>query len=63
MWYWTKLLILIFAGAVLVWLTYEVITFPSIGKLRTENPTTTSMIEFADRRMRVPMVRRQKSRI
>ncbi len=45
MWYWTKLLIFIFAGAVLIWLTYEVITFPSIGKLRTENPTTTSMIE------------------
>ncbi len=45
MWYWTKLLIFIFAGAVLIWLTYEVITFPSIGKLRTENLTTTSMIE------------------
>jgi monofunctional biosynthetic peptidoglycan transglycosylase len=45
MWYWTKLLILIFAGAIVIWLAYEVITFPSIGKLRTENPTTTSMIE------------------
>ena len=46
MWYWTKTLFLILIGAVLVWLAYEVLTFPSISKLRTENPTTSSMIEY-----------------
>lgn len=46
MWYWTKVFFLIFLGAVAVWLLYEVVTFPNIGKLRTENPTTTSMIEY-----------------
>src|SRR5476649_955881 len=46
MWYWTKILLLIFAGAVGVWLIYEFITFPNISKLREENPTTSSMIEF-----------------
>jgi monofunctional biosynthetic peptidoglycan transglycosylase len=45
MWYWTKTLFLILLGAVAVWLAYEVLTFPSISKLRTENPQTTSMIE------------------
>ena len=33
-------------GAVGVWLLYEVITFPHIWNLRTENPTTTSLIEY-----------------
>ena len=46
MWYWTKMLFLIFAGAVGVWLLYELITFPSMSRLRNENPTTTSMIEY-----------------
>src|SRR5690242_3565252 len=46
MWYWTKVLFLVLVGAVIVWLAYEFITFPSISKLRTENPTTSSMIEF-----------------
>jgi monofunctional biosynthetic peptidoglycan transglycosylase len=46
MWYWTKVCFLIFISAVAVWLAYELITFPSIGKLRTENPVTTSMIEY-----------------
>ncbi len=45
MWYWTKTLFLILVGAVIVWLGYELITFPSIAKLSTENPQTTSMIE------------------
>jgi len=45
MWYWTKLTFLIFSGAVLVWFTYELITFPAISKLRNENPATSSMIE------------------
>lgn len=46
MWYWTKVLTLVLIGAVLVWAAYEVITFPNIGKLRNENPTTSSMIEY-----------------
>jgi monofunctional biosynthetic peptidoglycan transglycosylase len=46
MWYWTKIIFLVLLGAVLVWLLYEVATFPHIWNLRTENPTTTSMIEY-----------------
>lgn len=46
MWYWTKIIFLVFVGAVVVWLAYEFFTFPSISKLRNENPVTTSMIEF-----------------
>ena len=46
MWYWTKILFTVLVGAVLVWLIYEVVTFPRISKLRTENPTTSSMIEY-----------------
>lgn len=46
MWYWTKVLFFIFAGAVGIWLLYELLTFPGISSLRNENPTTTSMIEF-----------------
>lgn len=46
MWYWIKVLFAILFGAVLVWAAYEYITFPDIAKLRTENPTTSSMIEF-----------------
>ncbi len=45
MWYWTKVLFLVFVGAVVVWLAYEFFTFPSVSKLRAENPVTTSMIE------------------
>lgn len=46
MWYWVKMLSLIFAGAIVLWLMYEIVTFPSISRLRTENPTTSSMIEY-----------------
>lgn len=46
MWYWTKLLFLILTGAIAVWLFYEFITFPAISNLRTENPATTSLIEY-----------------
>jgi monofunctional glycosyltransferase len=45
MWYWTKILFLVLVGAIGVWFLYELITFPSISSLQTENPTTTSMIE------------------
>ncbi len=46
MWYWVKILFLILAGAIGVWLIYELVTFPRIARLRNENPTTSSMIEF-----------------
>jgi monofunctional biosynthetic peptidoglycan transglycosylase len=46
MWYWTKVLFAILCGAVAIWLLYEIVTFPSISKLKTENPTTSSMIEY-----------------
>ncbi len=46
MWYWTKVSFLILIGAIIVWLGYEAITFPNIAKLRTENPQTTSLIEY-----------------
>lgn len=46
MWYWVKVLSLILVGAVVLWLVYELLTFPSISNLRAENPTTTSLIEY-----------------
>lgn len=46
MWYWTKILFLILAGSLFCWFIYELVTFPSISRLKTENPTTTSLIEF-----------------
>src|SRR2546426_1404896 len=46
MWYLTKILSLIFTGAIGVWLIYEVVTFPAISRLKPENPTTSSMIEY-----------------
>src|SRR5215203_1316378 len=46
MWYWTKILFLILLGVIGVWLIYEVVTFPRISALRTENPTSSSMIEY-----------------
>jgi len=46
MWYWTKVLFLTLLGAIVVWLAYELITFPNISSLRTENPVSTSMIEY-----------------
>ena len=45
MWYWTKVLFLVLLGAIAVWLVFEFFTFPSVAKLKTENPTTTSLIE------------------
>ena len=46
MWYWTKVLFFILVGAIAVWLLYEVVTFPNIGKLANENPKTSSLIEY-----------------
>lgn len=45
MWKIVKTLSLIFIGGIAVWLLFEVITFPSISALRSDNPTTTSFIE------------------
>ncbi|HSK72730.1 MAG TPA: biosynthetic peptidoglycan transglycosylase [Pyrinomonadaceae bacterium] len=46
MWYWTKILFLVLIGAIIVWLLYEFATFPNISRLRTQNPVTTSMIDY-----------------
>ncbi len=46
MWYWAKVLFLILVGAIGVWILYEFITFPNIAALKTENPTTGSLIEY-----------------
>ncbi|MEP7076468.1 MAG: biosynthetic peptidoglycan transglycosylase [Acidobacteriota bacterium] len=46
MWYWTKVLFLVLVASVLLWLLYEFVTFPNISKLRSENPTTSSLIEY-----------------
>jgi monofunctional glycosyltransferase len=46
MWYWTKIAFLVFAGAIGVWILFELITFPSISRLRDENPSTSSLIEY-----------------
>jgi monofunctional biosynthetic peptidoglycan transglycosylase len=46
MWYWTKITFLVFLGAVVLWLGYEIVTFPSISRLKDENPATSSMIEY-----------------
>jgi monofunctional glycosyltransferase len=46
MWRITKILFLVLMGSVAVWLLYELITFPHIWNLRTENPTTSSLIEY-----------------
>ncbi len=45
-WYWTKIGFCVLFGAVLFWMLYEFLTFPNLEKLRKEDPTTTSMIEF-----------------
>ncbi len=46
MWYWTKVIFLVLAGSLGLWLAYELITFPSISSLKTENPVTSSLIEY-----------------
>ena len=42
---WIKIGSVTILGALLVWMAFEFLTFPDIAKLRTENPTTTSLIE------------------
>lgn len=46
MWYWTKVIFLVLMGSLGLWLGYELITFPSISSLKTENPVTSSLIEY-----------------
>jgi monofunctional biosynthetic peptidoglycan transglycosylase len=43
--HWIKVWSWVLVGVFIGWLCYEFITFPSISKLRTENPPTTSLIE------------------
>lgn len=42
---WIKIGSVTLLGALLVWTAFELFTFPNLAKLRTENPTTTSLIE------------------
>ncbi len=46
MWYWTKVIFLVLLGSLGLWLGYELITFPSISSLKTENPVTSSLIVY-----------------
>ena len=43
--HWLKVWLWVLVGVFIGWLCYEFITFPSISRLRTENPATTSLIE------------------
>ncbi|HEV2706353.1 MAG TPA: biosynthetic peptidoglycan transglycosylase [Pyrinomonadaceae bacterium] len=40
-----KTVCLILLALLMAWIVYEVVTFPRISRLRTQNPETTSMIE------------------
>ena len=52
LWYWIRIFTLIILGALVVWLGYEYFTFPNITKLKTENPVTTSMIDYRAKQAR-----------
>jgi monofunctional glycosyltransferase len=43
--HWIKVWSWVLIGVFIGWLCYEFITFPSISRLRTQNPATTSLIE------------------
>jgi len=45
MWRVLKISFLVITGLLVGWLVYEVITFPSVRRLQTENPATTALIE------------------
>ncbi|HEX8137959.1 MAG TPA: transglycosylase domain-containing protein [Pyrinomonadaceae bacterium] len=47
--HWIKVWSWVLIGVLLGWLIYEFITFPSLSRLRTENPATTSLIEARKR--------------
>ena len=42
---WIKIWLLVLLGVIIGWVCYEIITFPSISRLRDQNPATTSIIE------------------
>src|ERR1044072_1924222 len=44
-WRWIKVWVLVLMGVFIGWLCYEFITFPSISRLRDQNPATTAMID------------------
>jgi monofunctional biosynthetic peptidoglycan transglycosylase len=50
LWYWSRVILAIVLGTLVVWFGYEGVnyyfTYQNIVKLKTENPTTTSMIEY-----------------
>jgi monofunctional biosynthetic peptidoglycan transglycosylase len=46
LWYWSRVILLVILGSLAVWLGYEYFTFPNTAKLKTENPATSSMIEY-----------------
>ena len=50
LWYWFRVILLVVLGTLVVWVGYEgvnfYVTYQNIQKLKTENPTTTSMIEY-----------------
>src|ERR671921_125983 len=45
MWRLIKTLVLVLFALFTLWIVYEVVTFPRVSRLRTQNPATTSMIE------------------
>ena len=45
LWRVIKKVVLILLAVFTVWIVYEVVTFPRLWRLKTENPETTSMIE------------------
>ncbi|HJQ40247.1 MAG TPA: monofunctional biosynthetic peptidoglycan transglycosylase, partial [Thermoanaerobaculia bacterium] len=47
-----KRLLLIGVVAVLLWLAYEVLTFPDVGKLAKEPPKTTAFMELRKKQLR-----------
>ncbi len=47
-----KRLLLAFFVAVLLWLAYEVLTFPDVGKLAKEPPKTTAFMELRKKQLR-----------
>ncbi len=42
---WRRTVLLVLLGLLTVWLGFELLTWPKVGRLRTENPVTTAFIE------------------
>jgi len=45
-WKWVKRIFLVMVGACVLWFAFELVMFPNVGKLKSENPTTSSLIEY-----------------